>query len=270
MVTPDGFGLPPEPYLLALVVGAAAVGLALWRLDPPLGPRTVVAFTPWMALGGALHVYEVLELAPDAIAPFLGTPAVYVATGILAGTAWILALVAPVEIPEWPLGAVGALGLLAAMAWLVVVGLRHEQLAPRWPLVGLVVAVVVTALLWAVVSLAGSSMADAAGVGGLALVFAHVLDGISTAIGVDVLEGGERSPIPRAILRIGEFLPTADAIGVGWLFVLVKVLVAVGILWLFVPFVRETERQGHAVLVVLTAVGLGPGAHNLLLFLLGG
>jgi uncharacterized membrane protein len=39
---------------------------------------------------------------------------------------------------------------------------------------------------------------------------------------------------------------------------------------LFVPYVRETPREGTLLLGFVAAVGLGPAAHNLLLFTIAG
>lgn len=266
MIVPDGFALPPTPYLVTLLAGVAALAIVLFRIDPPFDARTVLATTPWMGIGGGLHVLYVLELAPASIAPFLGTPAVYVSTGILAGLVWVVALVGTDSV-ETILGAVGALGLLGVVA--VVVGASSE-VGGWWPAIAAVLSLLLTALIWGGIVRGLPRMAQVTTGSGIALVFGHVLDGVTTAVGIDVLQAGERSPVPRAIMAIAEYLPTAEALGVGWLFVLVKVVMAVGIAYLFVPFVEETERQGHVILALLAAVGLGPGVHNLLLFLAAG
>jgi uncharacterized membrane protein len=55
-------------------------------------------------------------------------------------------------------------------------------------------------------------------------------------------------------------------LGVGWLFVLVKLLVAAGIVVLLADLVREDPVEGRLLLGFVAAVGLGPGVHNVLLF----
>lgn len=106
------------------------------------------------------------------------------------------------------------------------------------------------------------------GVGGL-VVFAHALDGVSTAVGVTQLGFGERSPLSRLLLELGG-LPSVPVFGEGWVFLLVKLAVAGVAVSLFVPYVRETPREGMLFLGFLAAVGLGPAAHNLLLFTIAG
>jgi uncharacterized membrane protein len=98
------------------------------------------------------------------------------------------------------------------------------------------------------------------------VVFAHALDGASTAVGTDLLGAGERTPLSAAILEFAKTLPTADAIGAGWLFVLVKLALAVAVVNLFAGYVREDPRRAHLLLAVIVAVGLGPGVQNVLLF----
>ncbi|ELY58846.1 hypothetical protein C493_06157 [Natronolimnohabitans innermongolicus JCM 12255] len=99
------------------------------------------------------------------------------------------------------------------------------------------------------------------------VVFGHTVDGVSTAIGYDVLGAGEEVPLSRLILEAGESLPTAEYIGGGWLFILVKVGLALVILGLFKEYVEERPRQARTLLAGVAALGLGPGIHNVLLFI---
>ena len=97
---------------------------------------------------------------------------------------------------------------------------------------------------WGVFRPALPAAAGATGVAGALVVFGHVLDGITTAVGIDVLEVHERSPLPRAIMGFAETLPTAETIGVGWLFALVKIVLACGIVWLMAEYVEEAPSEG--------------------------
>jgi uncharacterized membrane protein len=106
----------------------------------------------------------------------------------------------------------------------------------------------------------------ATGSSGLLVVFAHALDGVSTAVGVDFLRASERTPLSAAILEFAGTLPTADPLGVGWLFVIVKLALAAAIVHLFAGYVREDPGQAYLLLAVIAAVGLGPGTQNVLLF----
>jgi len=65
-------------------------------------------------------------------------------------------------------------------------------------------------------------------------------------------------------------LPTADLLGTGWLFVLVKLAVAAAIVVLLADYVAEEPVEGNLLVVLVAAVGTGPAANNLTLFLVGG
>jgi len=111
-------------------------------------------------------------------------------------------------------------------------------------------------------------IAEARHVGWLVL-FSHVFDGITTAIGVDLLGTTERSYLPRAIMEFAADLPTAEILGTGWLFVVVKVVVAVLVIVLFADYVSEEPERGNLLFAAVAFVGLGPAMNNFLLFLVG-
>lgn len=263
MVLPDGFGLPPVPYLLSLLVATVAVVALLVRQRPAVRESTVLAFVPWMIAGASAHVLDAVGTAPSVIVPLLGTPSVYISTFVLAGLVWGLT-------NERGLAVAGTLVALLSVGAVLVAGDRYGTIALFWPVLALVISIVLTAGTWALFRRALPNAAETTAVVGVLVVFGHVLDGISTAIGIDVLEVHERSPLPRAIMDFADTLPTAELIGVGWLFVLVKLALACGIIWLMTEYVEEAPSEGFLLLALIAAVGLGPGVHNLLLFAIGG
>ena len=275
MVLPEGFALPPLPYLGALVFAVGAISVLLYAIRPPVTRWTVVAFAPWMVLGSAFHVLYQLDQFPTLVRPLFGTPSVYLTTFALMGVFWLVfSFIATAtgnasQIPR-RLGAIGAGLAIVTVGFILLSGLRTGTLTIIWPLVVFVLSVVVTAIAWLALSLTYTSVAANTGIVGALVIFSHVLDGISTAIGYDLLGAGERSPLPREILEFAGTLPTAELIGAGWLFVLVKVALALGVVGLFSSFVREEPTEGYLLLGVIAAVGLGPGVHNVLLFTLGG
>ena len=275
MVLPEGFALPPLLYSLALLGGLLIVFLGLLRADPPITGWTVVAFVPWMAAGGALHVLHAEQLVASSMLPLLGTPAVYGFTALLAGSAWLLALRTPVrdEIPRPVPTIVAVLGVSALFIPTVVIiaaGSDRSTLSVFWPTVGFVGSILLAVGIWYMVVTTLPDVAETTGGVGFLLIFGHLLDGISTTIGIDILGAGERSPVPRMIMEFAGQLPTAPFIGTGWAFVVVKLAISLVILWLFTPFVRESPRQAYLLLAALIAVGLGPAVHNLLLFSVAG
>lgn len=269
MVLPEGFGLPPLTHLVVLAVGVAAVAWGLWRERPAVTEDVMVAFAPWMVAGAAMHVLFVLRTLPDAVAPLFGAPASYLTTFVVGGAIWLALAHRGSDVPG-PLAAVGSLAALAVFGTALVWALARGTLQLLWPVAGLVVAVAIATVAWVALSRAKPDVtATTGGVGALA-VFGHVLDGVSTAVGVDVLGFAERTPLSRLVLDAAGGLPTADAVGAGWLFVTIKLVLALVVVWLFAEYVREEPTEGYLLLAVVAAVGLGPGAHNLLLFAVAG
>lgn len=266
-ILPEGFTLPPLPYLVGLAVAAAVVARTVARRRPAVTTERVLAFAPWMVLGSAVHVLYVSRGLPDVIRPLGGTPAVYVAVGTLAVGTWMLADAALGEaaVPR----ALAASGGVLALAAVVAVGVAAPSLSPVVPAAAVVVATVLAAVAWVVFTRAVPAV-RATGPLGAFVVFAHALDGVSTAAGVDVLGFGERTPLSRLIIEFAAGLPTEPTLGAGWLFVLVKLGVASLVVWLFVDFLEEEPTRARLLLGFVAAVGLGPAVHNLLLFTISG
>ncbi|MFC3956950.1 DUF63 family protein [Halovivax cerinus] len=276
MVLPEGFAIPPWYFLVVLVLGLAGVGAILWAIDPPVTDRTVVAFAPWMMFGSTLYVLgrEPITAFPDAIAPLFEMPSVYATTAIAAGLVWVIANFLHAgglyrSIPRF-VGITGTAFLSVFTTAALMVGLNAESFAPFWPVIAVVVTGIVTAIAWLALSLWFTDVAAITGLTGAFVCFAQVLDGVSTAIGYDVLGAGEDVPLSLAILDVAAGLPTAEYIGAGWLFVLVKLLLAMAVVGLFADLIRDRPRAGRVALGLVAAVGLGPGFHNLLLFTITG
>lgn len=256
---PEGFALPPLPYLLTLAAGVVAVGYGVRRRGLTAGESEVLALAPWMVLGSGLHVLYALEAVPTVARPFLGTPSVYVAVAVVAGGAW-LAFDAAGSATR-PLAALGTLLAVGVVAAVVGVGMARDSLAPAWPAGALVAGVALAALGWLGLVRVAPDAALTGWVGRLAFL-GHAVDGASTAVGIVVLGFSERTPLSRLIIEAGDALA-----GVGGpLFVVVKLLVAAVAVALFADYVREDPDEGYPLLGVVAAVGLGPGVHNLLLF----
>jgi uncharacterized membrane protein len=282
-ILPEGFALPGLVYLVPLVLTLLATVGVLVFLDPEVTDWTVVAFAPWMMLGAVLHVLyrqDVLygqDVYPDIIQPLFGTPTVYLTTATLAAAVWsfstLLAAMRRTGSNDRQLGIVGGGFTVVFVTFAMVIGANAGGLTATsafWPVIGLVVAGVTAAVAWLVLSLTFTDAAAVTGAPGALVVFAHSLDAISTAIGVDVLGAGERTPLSAAILDLAADLPTAELIGSGWLFILVKLLLALIIVAALEDLYRDAPRQARAVLGGVAAVGLGPGIHNLLLFAVTG
>jgi uncharacterized membrane protein len=288
-VLPSGLVVPPLPYAAGLLVAAVGLGAALARLGPAVTGRHVLALVPWMLAGGAAHAvhqYDVArgsEVVPPLLDPLVTAPAVYVTTFVAVAAVWVAAIAsvdgrtalegvttpAADERGARALGAAGALAVLGLIAVAIGLALGNGGAgAAVWPALGVVGAVAVTVLGYA--ALRAYRPAVVAHLGVVVALFAHALDGVSTAVGVDVLGTGERTPIPRMIMEFAGTLPTAPYLGRGWLFVVAKLVVAGGIVVLLADYVDEDPTEGNLLLAFVAAVGMGPAANNLVLFLLSG
>ncbi|WP_247731293.1 DUF63 family protein [Halovivax limisalsi] len=272
MVLPEGFVIPSWYYTVPLVLGLAGVLALLWAIDPPVTDRTVIAFAPWMMLGSTLSVLhsEPIDAFPETLSPLFGIPSVYVTTAIVAGFVWIVAnfLYAAGLSRSIPrvVGVTGT-GFVSVFAMLtIMLGLEAGQFTPFWSVIAVVITGIVTAIAWLAMGLWFTEVAAVTGLTGAFVVFSQVLDGVSTAIGYDVIGVAEQVPLSQIVLETAESLPTPDVMGAGWMFVLVKLLLALVVVGLFSDLVRERERQGRLALAFVAAVGLGPGFHNVLLY----
>ena len=264
-VLPEGFALPPLPYLLSLLVSLGVVVALFVRRRPPVTDGVVLALAPWMVLGSALHVLYVVDALPPAVRPLAGTPAVYLTVAVVAGATWLgSATLASGETPRL-LGGVGLVALVPGVAAVVGVGTGRRSLRLYPSLAILVLSAVAAAATWALLRRRYPDVA-LTGRAGVLAVGGHALDGVSTAIGIVLLGFGERTPLSALIIEFAASLPTAPLIGSGWLFVLVKLVVAAVVVAALTDMVREDPTQGRLLLGFVAAVGLGPGAHNVLLF----
>jgi len=275
----EGF-VVPDP-LVAGGLGLATVVVAglLALIRPPVTRAVVLGFAPWMVLGGLLHVLHRMHLAvdeellPGSVAVLFSAPSVYLTTALLAGLVWA-AVGATRDGGDRaraaaPLAATGTLTTLAVGVFGAREAGREFALDPALALAGLVGSLALAGVVSLALAAWRPAVVEATGSVGALVVFAHVFDALTTAIGVELLDAGERSTAPQFVLDLAAALPTADLLGVAWLFVLLKVALAVGIVVLFHDYVKERPGEGALFLGVVAAVGLGPGAHNFFLFAFG-
>lgn len=274
-VLPDGLVVPSLPYVVVLGVLTASIVVFLVSLKPRIDQRLVGGLVPWMVLGATAHaLYQLTatDVYPSVLEPLAAAPTVYVTTFVVMGAAWVvLAFVysiktGPNRVPLY-LGAAGTGVLVALIGYAGTKGALAGA-RPYWPFIALVVTIPLTVLAYfAVAYRAPSTVARTRLVGGLA-IFAHALDGVTTTVGIDVLDQAERSPIPEAIMDFAGQLPTAPYIGTGWLFVLVKLGIAIALVILFADYLEEEPVHGNLLFAVVIAFGLGPAVNNLVLFTL--
>lgn len=277
MVLPTGLAIPPLPYLIVLVGATLLIGALLVAFEPPVDQRIVLALAPWIALGGLLHALSQPPIAiyGPSLAPLFGAPAVYLTTFVMTGIVWlVLAFIGVRRGSDSTItrnfGLVGT-GVLTVMLLLTAItAVRSGLLNPIWPTIALIGSLALSGAVVLVIALWRTPIMIRARYAAPTVIFAHVFDGVSTAIGTDALGVGERSPIPRAIMDFAATLPTASTIGSGWLFIAVKIAVASAVVVLMHQYLADEPVEGSLILAVVTAVGLGPATNNFVLFLFTG
>ncbi len=276
----------PDPLYLAGLVGATIVlAVLLYSIRPPVSQRTILAMVPWVIVGSALHVlYQIgnqtaVHTFHPRVEPLFSAPAVYLTTFVAAGTVWLVAELTAMQRATATAGDVGprylaSIGTGCAIALVGFLGRRALDPAlgsPRIvvPVLGLVASFVLAFVLYILLGTWRTYVIAEARHVGFLVLFAHVFDGLTTTIGVDILGAGERSLIPRRIMEFAADLPTEPYLGTGWLFLLVKVVVALLIVTLFAEYVAERPQRGNLLLAFVAFVGLGPALNNFFVFTIG-
>lgn len=264
LVLPEGFVLPPLPYLFVILVASLVVAGSLYHNKPRITEQLVVSLAPWMAVGAGLYALEQVEAIPGAVAPFASSPTVYLTTFVVVGTI-VLGVgdrhadrFARDSAPGVVLG-VGLLLLAPVLATAVLTALETPPVHVFWPGMAVIGATAVSVVAWLLFGRYKPVLFDA-GSAGLLVVFGHALDGLSTAVGLAFLGFGEQTPLSQLVIDVG---------GV-WLFVAVKILLALFVVYFLAEYVREEPSEGNLLLAAVAAVGLGPGVHNVILFSIAG
>jgi uncharacterized membrane protein len=282
----EGFVVPPVEYAALLAVGTAVVLALLYAVQPPVTQRTVLAFVPWMVSGAALHVFYQLgelfqvRIYPELVKPLFSAPAVYLTTFVGMGAIWVISSIIGLGLQSSVSGGDKVARYLGAMGigvMLPLVGLTFWQgldpavgpMEPVLPLVGIIITMVLTFVVYILIGAWRTYIIAEARIVGALVLFAHLLDGITTAIGQDIIGFEERSVLSARIMEFAAGLPTAQYLGSGWLFVVVKMLLASLIVIGFADYVSEEPTRGNLFFAVIVALGVGPAMNNIFLFLLG-
>ena len=282
-------------YMVILVFMLAGVYLLLKRLSLAPYRDFFYALVPWMLFGGALRVVEDAfdtargqGLAPAIEYPLntlLISPVIYFTVFALALGALLVAKYLQSrdysETYHYPLGWIGVgvlaltLGYLAVLAFTTAYTGWYPMILVT--VVGLASAIAVT-VYWATERWRPAVNAGT-GLIGLVIVWGHAIDGVANVLASDwthvfgLPAYGSKHPIDRILADVvTTFQPESltAAVGDSWLFLVVKIVVAVAIVSLFdEQFMDESPRYAIILLGAILAVGLGPGTRDMLRVTLG-
>lgn len=266
----------PDLAAVALPVGMAVlVAALLYFVRPPVTKPAMVAFTPWMVTGAAVHALYTVDAYPDWADLLFDPHAIYFTTFTAAGMTWAYMHVASELSGEGDHGpqyvaAAGIGGVLVTGGFVLsrAHGAELSQVVPAFG--GLLIALTVAGLAYLVVGYFYSKMIIHTGILGGLVVFGHALDGVMTAVAADVFGHPPLYTVGAEVYRYAGTLPTVDLLGQGWLLVTLKVCLALVAVSAGTSLAARDRYRSAAYLGLgaLAAYGLGPGVHILLTLVL--
>lgn len=249
-------------YLLLSVVGIVEL---LERYDIGNSPEFFYALVPFGFVGGALRVVEDVGTFQPPVSFFFISPLIYVTMAAFTAAVFVIALRLESQgryDSYWkPLAAAGTIAFTVLALYILVQGFLDPPVFATVPIGAVVLATASWAVIWFVVKFNFPSIIEPTGKMGAVVLWGHMLDAASTAVGVEYFGYGEKQPVVDAIIT---------TTGTAYSFILIKAAVIVAILWAFdEKFFEDYERLPYLLLVAILAVGLGPGVRNTLRIMIG-
>jgi uncharacterized membrane protein len=291
VVAYPGYTLVSEVgYMVVLLIALAGVVFLMRRLDIGRERRFFYALIPFVFFGGALRVVEDANDAPgisDALVSYpLNTlfisPVIYFTVFFVTLAAVVVMVVLKrrgvVEDYQRPLSAVGVAVLVLTLAYLgslAVTGENGVTFYPQVILVMLVGATLAALVTWGLVERFAPKVNAGTGFIGLVIIWGHAVDGVANVVGLDwmtALGAGPnlvpKHPVNQFVVDFTASTLPASVLAVtgdAWPFLLVKLVAATFVVWVFEEGVfEESPRYTMLLLVAVLAVGLGPGTRDML------
>ena len=276
-------------YVVVLLIALAGLVFLLQRLDVGTEPSLFYALIPFVFFGGALRVVEDATDTggADALLTYplnalLISPVIYFTVfavtlvALLASVA--LARQGAVEGYTRPLFGGGGAVLAVTLGFLLWTALAPDQPGTFHPQVLAVILAGATAstwLTWVLIERFAPEVNAGTGTLGAVVIWGHAIDGVANVVGLDwmvALGAGPnlvpKHPVNRAIVDItASTLPASALAVVGdtWPFLVVKLVAATAVVWLFDERIFDESPQYTVLLLIaILAVGLGPGTRDML------
>jgi uncharacterized membrane protein len=290
-VAVPGYTLVSEVgYAVTLIVALVGLVFLLRRLNVGRERSLFFALFPFMLFGGALRVVEDaldegltgVDIAISypwntlIISPIIYFTVFFVTLAALVGSV-ALARRGAVGRYESPLFGVGTVALVATLGYLAALAVGTEAVTfhPLVLFVVLVGATLVTAATWWAIDEFAPEINRGTGAIGAVVIWGHAVDGVANVAVLDWagalgLAGqyGAKHPVNRAIVSAtSTVLPESvtAVVGTAWPFLLVKIIAAVAVVWVFDEQIfDESPRYAILLLIAILAVGLGPGSRDML------
>ena len=280
-------------YMVALIFFLVGVYFFLQRYDLVNDVELYYPLVPFMLLGGALRVVEdATDTAVDnGVEPLLSyplnsllvSPVIYFVLFLITLAAIVATRLLEdrgvVEDSYRALGNLGVAMLGATLLYLTYLGVAREYvyLFPQMLALTVVLASAIAYAVWRAIEAEWPEVVAATGAIGFFVLWGHAIDGVANVISADFIHAiglperfayFPKHPANRIIIDVTSSIQPESlsaVIGTSWPFLVVKMIVASLVLWLFTDeFIDDSPRYALLLLVAVTAVGLGPGTRDLL------
>jgi uncharacterized membrane protein len=281
-------------YMLVLLLMLSGLVFLLRRLDVGSRKGFFYALLPFVFFGGALRVVEDANDTPGAAEALISYPwNTLVISPVIYFTVFAITLAAVVasvalarrgvtDDYERPLFVLGSLVLAITLAYLFSLALTDPSVEfyPQVLVAVLVGATASAGVTWWLIESYAPEINAGTGSIGLVILWGHAVDGVANVVGLDWMTALGAGPnlVPKhpvnqfVVDATGALLPpTVLAVtGDTWPFLLVKLVAATFVLWVFEEEIFvESPRYAMLLLVAVLAVGLGPGTRDMLRATLG-
>ena len=267
-------------YAVTLVVALSGLVFMLRALRIGDTVDFFYALVPFFLFGGAFRVVEDADNALAAtlfpypwdtlvISPIIYFTVFFLTLGSLAvGVGYARQTTTNYRRPVAVLGSVILLGTLGFLGSLAFGDSGPVTFYPQ--VLGVMVAgtLAATGLTWVVTQRFVPAVHAGTGRAGLVVIAAHALDGVANVVGLDYMTvlGAGPNLVPKH--PVNQFV--VDTAGAAWPFLLLKLVAAVLVLYVFDDkLFEESPRYGVLLLIAVTAVGMGPGTRDMLRATLG-
>jgi uncharacterized membrane protein len=276
-------------YMVILLFMLVGVLQLLRYLDIYDERELFYALVPFMLFGGVLRVVEdANDAVPQGVEPAITyplntliiSPLIYFTVFVVTLGSLIVAYRLGREgvVDDYPrlMAAFGSVFLLASFAYLLFLGVTADyvSLYPQILLSVVVLASLVSGGIWLGVERVAPHINAGTGLIGLVVLWGHAIDGVANVIAADWLGAfgvdlvySAKHPANRFIIDVTESVLPESIIaitGSSWPFLVVKMLVALAVVWIFDEEIfEESPRYALLLLTAIVAVGLGPGTRDM-------
>ena len=254
--------------LAVLGVASVIVWVLLYREKPQIKPGTVFAIVPWTVLAASLLIYSSFSEFPEYARPLATPLTITIATLFLFGFFYLLfdqlaAMNGSQSSLDYYIGAMGVGTALILV--LIIIMLGGFSLADLlWLTVIPIISGMLATMAIILFTMLSPDVAAYTGIVGWLAVTAHVMEAITTAVRLEIFGPEAHTIITRSLAELSNNIPILATVPFGWEYVVLRLLIAVILVAVIAPVVRNSPRRGYVALGIFTILGVYPAAYDIL------